>query len=244
MNGISESLKENRFNEHITKLEKLIPTVQIKGTYQQFCYIPCFMLVNFIDLLKSVALLDKNHMAVAGKIIVRTMFENLVDFLYCETNRKELYRRFGDYQYVNKVLLFESSPKEVQSIFNNEEYKNVTLPEYSNFKQKYNIKSKNELHNWSGLSIYKRVKIVSKEIPAIYNSYLMIYKVNCNYAHMSVQTLWSYATINSQEVKVDYEKEYKENHFTLIQEINTLVDIFYETFKKNYSSKRLEEIFS
>ncbi len=50
-----------------------------------------FLLFSFIDLLRGVAILDNNHMVVAGNIIVRSMFELLIDFLYCETDRKKIY---------------------------------------------------------------------------------------------------------------------------------------------------------
>lgn len=92
-----DRIKLNKYNEHITSLEDLLKSVTIKGNYEQFRLAPCFLLFSFIDLLRGVAILDNNHMVVAGNIIVRSMFELLIDFLYCETDRKNLYLRFGEY---------------------------------------------------------------------------------------------------------------------------------------------------
>lgn len=86
-----DRIKLNKYNEHITSLEDLLKSVTIKGNYEQFRLAPCFLLFSFIDLLRGVAILDNNHMVVAGNIIVRSMFELLIDFLYCETDRKNLY---------------------------------------------------------------------------------------------------------------------------------------------------------
>ena len=85
-----DRIKLNKYNEHITSLEDLLKSVTIKGNYEQFRLAPCFLLFSFIDLLRGVAILDNNHMVVAGNIIVRSMFELLIDFLYCETDRKNL----------------------------------------------------------------------------------------------------------------------------------------------------------
>ena len=109
LNSIDKA-KLDKYNEHITNLEKLFKSVNIKGTYEQFRLAPCFMLFNFIDLLRAVAVLDNNHMVTSGSIIIRSMFEIILDFLYCETNRKKLYERFGKYQYVNKVNLYNILP--------------------------------------------------------------------------------------------------------------------------------------
>ena len=103
-----DRIKLNKYNEHITSLEDLLKSVTIKGNYEQFRLAPCFLLFSFIDLLRGVAILDNNHMVVAGNIIVRSMFELLIDFLYCETDRKNLYLRFGEYQDINRVLLYNS----------------------------------------------------------------------------------------------------------------------------------------
>lgn len=245
MNNINkeiDSKKLNRYNEYITKLENLLKTIDIKGNYEQFRLAPCFMLFKFIDLLRSVAILDNHHMIASGNIITRSMFEVLVDFLYCETDRKNLYLRFGEYQYVNRVLLYNSSPKEIQSKVNQEDYKNITLPKHEEFIRKYNIKNKNMLYNWSGLSLSKRVNIVSKSIPELSNLYLNIYKVNCNYAHTYSDTICEYATLVNQKINIDYEQKYNKDKFLLIKEINSLVEIFYDNFKINYANKSLANI--
>ena len=98
-----------------------------------------FLLFSFIDLLRGVAILDNNHMVVAGNIIVRSMFELLIDFLYCETDRKNLYLRFGEYQDINRVLLYNSVSSDIQEKVDKDKYENVTLKNYNLFLEKYNI---------------------------------------------------------------------------------------------------------
>ena len=117
-----DSVKLNRYNYHISRLEKTFKSVIIKGEYEQYRIAPCFMLFTFIDLLRSIAILDNNHMTSAGNIVVRTMFEILLDFLYCETDRKNLYLRFGEYKYVSINLKYESFTKEMQDKINQENY--------------------------------------------------------------------------------------------------------------------------
>ena len=99
-----------------------------------------FLLFSFIDLLRGVAILDNNHMVVAGNIIVRSMFELLIDFLYCETDRKNLYLRFGEYQDINRVLLYNSVSSDIQEKVDKDKYENVTLKNYNLFLEKYNIR--------------------------------------------------------------------------------------------------------
>ena len=128
-----DRIKLNKYNEHITNLENLLKSVTIKGKYEQFRLAPCFLLFSFIDLLRGVAVLDNKHMVVAGNIIVRSMFELLIDFLYCETDRKNLYLRFGEYKDVNCVLLYNDISNDIQEKVDKDKYENVTLKNYNLF---------------------------------------------------------------------------------------------------------------
>ena len=100
------------------------------------------MLFNFIDLLRAVAVLDNSHMVTSGSIIIRSMFEIILDFLYCETNRKKLYERFGKYQYVNKVNLYNILPDYLKVDVNKDSRGNETiifsmLPEANESKEDF-----------------------------------------------------------------------------------------------------------
>lgn len=75
-------------------MENLLKSVNLTEDYESFHLAPCLMLFNFVDLLRGVVLLDNSHIAVAGEIIIRSMFEILIDFLYCETDKGNLYIRF------------------------------------------------------------------------------------------------------------------------------------------------------
>lgn len=241
MNDV-DTQKLNKYNEHISSLEVLLKSVQIKGNYEQFRLAPCFMLFNFIDLLRGVAILDINHMFVSGNIIIRSMFEVLVDFLYCETDRKKLYLRFGEYQDVERVLLYKSSPKEIQKRVNQEDYQNITLSKYNDFLKKYNIKNEKILNNWSGLYLSIRVKEVAKFVPEISDLYLNIYKINCIYVHTYSNTICKYANLTNNGINLNYEAKYNEDKFELIKKVNSLVDIFYNKFNINYANKSLKDI--
>ncbi len=236
--------KLSKYNEHVIKLENLLKSVQLVGNYEQFRLAPCLMLFNFIDLLRGVIVLDSHHMVTSGNIIIRSMFEVLVDFLYCETDRKNLYLRFGEYQYVNRVLLYNSSPKEIQYEVNQNEYQNITLPKYKEFLEKYNIKKEEyqKLQNWSGISIAKRVNKTKKNVPEMENLYLNIYKINCGYAHTYSDTICEYTSLCDQKINLSYEKKYIKDIFSTIREVNSLVEIFYDNFKNNYANKSLANI--
>ena len=242
MTGKSDCEKLDRYNEHIIKLENLLRSVDLSGTYEEFRLTPCLMLFNFIDLLRSVSILDNYHMVVSGKIIIRSMFEILIDFLYCETDRKNLYQRFGEYQDVNRVLLYNSLTEELQSKVNRDDYNNITLPNYERFRTNYNIQSKKQLNNWSGLSLYNRVKSVSEIVPEIMDIYFNIYKVNCGYAHTYADTLCEYTSLNNRRLNLSYEKKYKKDEFILINSIDSLANILYENFRTSYYEKKLEDI--
>lgn len=167
-------------------------SVIITGNYEEYRLAPCLMLFNFIDLLRGVTILDSNHMISSGNIIIRSMFEILLDFLYCETNRK-LYLRFGKYQDVSRVLLYKSVPQDIKNQVDKEKYNSITFPNFDNSKVKYNIKDdKKELSNWCGKSIFQRVKIVSKRIAKILNLYYNIYKLNYDYTHNYAGTITQY----------------------------------------------------
>ena len=234
----------NKYNEHITNLENLLKSVTIKGKYEQFRLAPCFLLFSFIDLLRGVTVLDNKHMVVAVNIIVRSMFELLIDFLYCETDRKNLYLRFGEYKDVNCVLLYNDISNDIQEKVDKDKYENVTLKNYNLFLKKYNIslKDRRKLSNWCGLSIKERVDKVSEIVPEIYNLYLNIYKINCNYMHTDSGTISEYAEIINGGINLDYQQNYNKDKFLLIQEINSMAEIFYNRFEYTYANNSLEEI--
>lgn len=235
-------IKLDKYNEHIKKLEDLLKSVNLTGNYESFRLAPYLMLFNFINLLKSVALLDRNHIIVAGEIIIRTMYEILIDFLYCETDRGNLYLRFGEYQNVKRVLLYEISTDDIKEEINKEDYEKITLKKYDEFIVKYKIKSKKELYSWSGLSISKMIDKIKKIEPEAFDLFLRIYKVNCNYVHTDADLICSYCSINDKQLNLDYEKIYKKNKYILIQKINSLVDIFYKHFNNIYGNKDLANI--
>lgn len=236
--------KLNKCNTHISNLEILLKSVHLTGTYEQFRLAPCLLLFNFIDLLRGVTVLDNHHMVAPCNIIIRSMFEILVDFLYCETDRENLYSRFGEYQNVNRVLLYNKLPKEMKCDVNQDEYQDITLPKYRKFLEKYNIKETefNKLQNWSGISMSKKVNTIKKNSPEIYNLYLNIYKVNCGYVHTYASTICEYTSLCDTEISLSYEKEYNNDKFSTIRELNSLVELFYDNFKNNYANKSLANI--
>lgn len=240
--NLVDSKKMKRYNEHITRLEKLFESVIIVGTYEEYRLAPCLMLFNFIDLLRGIAVLDFNHMITSGNIIIRSMFEILLDFLYCETDRK-LYLRFGEYQDVNRVLLYEAVLQNIKDKVDKENYNNITIPNFEKFKTKYNIKKDSkELLNWCGKSISQRVKIVSKKIPEISDLYYNIYKLNCNYIHNYAGTITQYVNYNNKRLNVDYSNKYSKDKFGLMKQINSLTDIFYNEFEKRYANVSLANL--
>lgn len=241
LENLEDIKKLEQYNEHINKLESLFKSVIIKGEYEQYRLAPCLMLFNFISLLRGVAILDCNHMVESGNIIIRSMFEILIDFLYCETDRK-LYLRFGEYQDVKRVLLYKNVPQDIKNQVNAEDYNNKTFPNYKNFKLKYNIKNDKNLSNWCNKSIYKRVEIVSKEIPEILELYYTIYKLNCDYTHNYVQTLVQYTNYDNGDLHVNYDNKYNKDKFYLIKQINSLVDIFSSEFEKKYANATLADL--
>lgn len=244
---IIDSRKLEQYNTHITNLEELIKSVNIGGTYEQYRLTPCLMIFNFIDLLRSVCVLDINHMVSASKILTRSMFEILLDYLYCETDRKNLYKRFGEYQYVNKVLLYQTIPNNLKNKVNQNDFNNITYPKYKEFLEKYNINEnnknfRNKLSNWCGCSIYQRVSKVSQQIPEIKDLFMNIYKINCDYTHTYAKTLCEYTTLENNTIHINYSNQYDKDNFLIIREINSLVDIFYNNFKENYYNKSLKDI--
>lgn len=239
-----DTIKLNKYNEHIKKLENLLKSVEISGKYEKYKLVPNFMLFNFIDLLRGVGILDYNHMVVSCRIIIRTMFELLVDFLYCETKRKDLYERFISFQYVNRVLLYNSIGDDLQSQIDMDTFKKITLPKYNQFLQKYDISCDNtkELLNWSGKSLIKRVNIVSQKIPEILKLYFNIYKVNCDYTHTYVDTISKYAIFDNGNINLNYNQLYEDDKYGVIHQINSLVSLFYDSFNNVYSNKKLEDV--
>ena len=190
-----------------------------------------FLLFSFIDLLRGVAILDNNHMVVAGNIIVRSMFELLIDFLYCETDRKNLYLRFGEYQDINRVLLYNSVSSDIQEKVDKDKYENVTLKNYNLFLEKYNInpKDKRKLSNWCGLSIKERVDNVSETVPEIYNLYLNNEMIRVTpYHRFYVLRNKNYEWVTAKDLKLtdklfDINKKYiKINKIEYIKENNTV----------------------
>lgn len=237
-----DKAKLDKYNEHIANLENLFKSVNPNGTYKQFRLAPCFMLFNFIDFLRGVTVLDNNHMLTSGSIIIRSMFEVLLDFLYCETDRKKLYERFGMYQHVNRVILYNELPEHLKAQINKEQYENITLKEYEKFKEKYNVADCRELNNWSGLSIKQRINFVSKIVPEINDLYLNIYKITCDYTHTSATTVCEYAELINQKINMSYEQKYNQDKYLLIRQVNSMVEIFYNKFNDNYANKELSEI--
>lgn len=233
--------KLERYNKHINRLENLIKSVKIKGQYEEYRIIPCLMLVNFIDLLRSVTILDIKHMSVSGNIIIRSMFEVLLDFLYCETDRK-LYLRYADYQFAKRKILYDKLPQYIKDDVDKENFENVVTPNYEKFKKQYNIKNQNQLFNWCDKTIYQRVKIVSKRNPDIFDLFYKIYEPNCLDTHNYVGTIKQYVRYKNGDLLLNYDNIYNEDKFWLMKQINSLVDIFYDDFEKQYANKSLADL--
>ena len=123
------------YNKYITKLESLFKSTIIKGQYEGYRLIPSLMLFNFINLLRGVAVLDYNHMLESGNIVIRSMFEVLIDFLYCETDRK-LYLRFGEYLYVEKILFYKNISSNIKNQISEEDFSDEILKKMN---RKYNL---------------------------------------------------------------------------------------------------------
>ena len=108
---------------------------------------------------------------------------------------------------------------------------------------KYNIKNeKKELSNWCGKSIFQRVKIVSKKIPEILDLYYNIYKLNCDYTHNYAGTITQYVNYNNKSLNANYSNKHNKDKFCLIRQINSLTDIFYNEFKKQYANVSLANL--
>lgn len=69
-----------------------------------------------------------------------------------------------------------------------------------------------------------------------------IYKINCNYTHTDSGTISEYAEIINGGINLDYQRNYNKDKFLLIQEINSMAEIFYNRFEYTYANNSLEEI--
>lgn len=84
-----------------------------------------------------------------------------------------------------------------------------------------------------GVTVLDSNHMVSKRFPEILDLYYNIYKLNCNYTYNYAGTITQYA---------NYSNKYNKDKFYLIKQVNSLADIFYNEFEKQYANVTLSNL--
>jgi len=234
--NIYEGEIKKRIECFIEKLVGIEP--QFEKQIDTYKLMPFLMKIKFVILLKSILLLEINEMRQASSIIVRSLYEILIDFLYCETDPKNLYSRFKEYASVSRVKMTELLNDDEKEGINMEDYTQITIPEYEKFKIKYNIIKDNQLYNWSGKKIGEKIMILKKEYNDIENLHKKIYKFNCTNSHLdSNQLIKSTFKIKNNYWELNYsDTTFKNGPLSVIVGISEVANIFLEIFEKKYNN--------
>lgn len=225
-----------QINYYIDELIKINMNIEPKVEIETYKIVPYLMKTKFVILLKSIALLEFNEMRQSTGIIVRSLFEILVDFLYCETNKEELYTRFKSFSNVTKVKYYNLiEGKRVDGI-NQKDFNNKTLPAYNAFKSKYNITNDNQLKWWCGITLNKRIEIIKLKFPEIEEMYKLVYKLRCDDIHLDSNQLISHNfKVDNNMWIINYnDKSFWNLPYEIVQEINSVAGLFLYVFKKEY----------
>ena len=71
-------------------------------------------------------------------------------------------------------------------------------------------------------------------MPEIYNLYLNIYKINCDYTYTDAGTICEYAEHINEGIDLNYQRKYNKDKFLLIKEINDRQAIKIDKLNRKY----------
>lgn len=198
-------------NKKTVRYKKILSDLQTKisKTYKEkklelHSYIRLGLLCKYDKSIKAICNLDLNGFFEDANIILRTVFENFSTIMYCETNAKELYKRFYDYNVITR-LKYASGNDEIAKIVNiikKEEIQEMKIKK-NEFKKVYEEK---EISTWNNMNIFSLCEILDKYYKTkFYTSmYVVIYKNNSEFIHPNIVNIFeNYININKDNKKIN-----------------------------------------
>ena len=114
---LKETLKDARYKKILNNLQlKILDTYKGKKL-QLYSYIRLGLLCKYDKSIKAIYRLDSDGFFEDANIILRTVFENFITIMYCESNPKKLYKRFFDYNVITR-LQYASGDDEIIELIN------------------------------------------------------------------------------------------------------------------------------
>lgn len=181
--------KNYYFSKVINYIESNIPR-KIENTYRDKILVG--FLSKYVKILKSIKKLDKLGYFEECDILIRSLYEIMVEVAYLELNPEENYERLELYSYYEDKKLMEQLSKEfninVDNIFN--------VDKINHMADIYESKDyKGSKSYCNGLNIKDTAKVVDDcwkgkyKAVSLVQLYFNIYKIDCLFCHNSVKIL-------------------------------------------------------
>ena len=237
---MKDNIKKNKnyyYIKLINYIENHIPQ-EITNTFRDKILIG--FLSKYVKTVKAIRILDLLGYFEECDILIRSLYEIVVEIAYLELDINKNYERLELYSYHENKKFIEQLSKEFKADINtilDYEKINLMADEYKN--KKYD----GSRNYWNGMSIRDTAKIVDKEwhdgkdFVSLEKLYFVIYKIDCLFSHNSVKILET-NYINMIEKGLEYKISPFPNE-NYIHSCNAVYLISY-----NLVNKCLPEIFS
>lgn len=171
------------------------------------------LLAKYRRLVLAIAKLDLEGLYDEAKILIRSLYEMMITFLYCNMN-KIYYERYEDYGKVSayKTIKFILD----KSLLNlSKEMVETSSKQCTEYISKYGKKT----NSWNGITLAETMEEVALfyKDDDIKQLYLNAYKLNCEDVHTNYNSLIkNFLIIDSDGIKIKCTQEIDENYNKII----------------------------
>lgn len=201
---LKETLKDARYKKILNNLQlKILDTYKGKKL-QLYSYIRLGLLCKYDKSIKAIYRLDSDGFFEDANIILRTVFENFITIMYCESNPKKLYKRFFDYNVITKLQYAGGDDEiiELINVINKEEIQEMKKRK-NEFKEIY---KERKIFNWNNMNVLALCKKLDKYYKTTFytSMYIIVYKNNSEFIHPNIVNIFeNYISINKVDKKIN-----------------------------------------
>lgn len=201
---LKETLKSVRYKKIFNSLQfKILDTYNGKKL-KFYSYIRLGLLCKYYKSIKAIYRLDSEGFFEDANIILRTVFEDFITIMYCESNPKNLYRRFFDYNVITRLqyVIGDNEVTELINVIKKEEIEEMKKRK-NEFKRNYKAR---KIFNWNNMNVLGLCKKLDKYYKTTFytSMYIIVYKNNSEFIHPNIVNIFeNYISINRSSKKIN-----------------------------------------
>ena len=187
---LKETLKSVRYKKIFNSLQFKILDTYNEKKLKFYSYIRLGLLCKYYKSIKAIYRLDSEGFFEDANIILRTVFENFITIMYCESNSKNLYKRFFDYNVITRLqyVIGDNEVTELINVIKKEEIEEMKKRK-NEFKRNYKAR---KIFNWNNMNVLGLCKKLDKYYKTTFytSMYIIVYKNNSEFIHPNIVNIF------------------------------------------------------